>query len=189
METNLLKFCGLGLLAGLLALAVRRDLASYRIPNLLVFGGIAAALVLHALPGEGHGLLATPAGPGGILFALGGLAVGLGMLLPLYMIGASGAGDVKLMAMVGAFLGPLDATAATLASYLAGMALAVLAMARPAVFAAAGRNLRLIFWGFSARLAGLDGPRFEARNTAVKVPYSLAIAGGTIGWSGWKLWL
>ena len=175
-----LKLYGLGLLAILLALAVWRDIASFRISNRVVFGGMAAALSLHTL----H------AGFDGACFALAGLGTGLGMLLPLYLLRAAGAGDAKLMAMVGAFIGPTDAVAAALASLMAGMLLAVIAMARPAVFATAGRNLRLIFWGACARLAGVDGPRFDPQaQTAARLPYSVAIALGTLGWMGWKLWL
>jgi prepilin peptidase CpaA len=178
MQLVMLKLYGLGLLAGLLFLAVWRDLASFRIPNRIVYGGMAAGLALHALR----------AGMDGALFALAGLATGLALLLPLYLVRAMGAGDVKLMAMVGAFLGPADALAAALASLLAGMILAVVAMARPAVFVAAGRNLRLIFWGAWARLAGVAGPRFDAgTQTAARLPYSLAIAAGTLGWSARQL--
>lgn len=180
MHLILLKLYDLGLLAGLLALAVWRDLASFRIPNRVVFGGMAAALGLHAL----HG------GLGGALLALGGLGTGLAMLLPLYLVRAAGAGDAKLMAMVGAFLGPTDAVAAAIASFLAGMVLAMIAMARPAVFATAGRNLRLILWGACARLAGANGPRFDSQaQTAARLPYSVAIAAGTLGWIACKAWL
>jgi prepilin peptidase CpaA len=42
------------------------------------------------------------------------------MLLPLYVIQGTGAGDVKLMAAVGAFVGPIDAGFAMLLTFLAG---------------------------------------------------------------------
>jgi prepilin peptidase CpaA len=180
MHLHLLKLQVLGLLAGLLALAVWRDLASFRIPNRVVFGGMAAGLGLHAVQG----------GFDGALLSLGGLATGLALMLPLYLVRAAGAGDAKLMAMVGAFLGPTDAVAAAIATFLAGMILALVAMARPAVFATAGRNLRLLFWGAFARLAGAQGPRFDSpTQTAARLPYSVAIAAGTLGWMTCKAWL
>jgi len=180
MHLLLLKLYDLGLLAGLLALAVWRDLASFRIPNRVVFGGMAAAFCVHSL----H------SGVDGALFSLAGLAVGLGMLLPLYLVRAAGAGDAKLLAMVGAFLGPTDAVAAAIASFAAGMILALIAMARPAVFATVGRNLRLMLWGACARLAGAQGPRFDSQaQTAARLPYSVAIAAGTLVWCGCKAWL
>ncbi|MEG0884092.1 MAG: prepilin peptidase, partial [Janthinobacterium sp.] len=87
------------LLCILLTGAVWHDMRSRRIPNGLVFGGALAALLLHAVLTPGAGGLGLPA-------ALGGLALGLALLLPMYMLRALGAGDVKLMAMVGAFIGP-----------------------------------------------------------------------------------
>jgi prepilin peptidase CpaA len=188
MDLDLIRICGLGPLAGLLALAVWRDLASYRIPNAVVFGGMATALALHALLPQGYGFLASIPGAAGMQFSLSGLAVGLAALLPLYLMRAAGAGDAKLMAMAGAFLGPTDAFGAVVATYLAGMALALLAMTRAAVLAAAIRNMRLIAYGAFARLAGVDGPRFDSRtHTAAKLPYSLAIAAGTLAWTGWRI--
>lgn len=177
MDSSLVKLCGLGLLAGLLALAVWRDVASFKIPNALVYGGAAAALALHGVAGEG------------LPFAVAGLAVGLAAMLPLYLIGAAGAGDVKLMAMVGAFLGPVEGFGAALASYLAGMLLALVAMARPAVFGSAMRNLRLISYSVFARAAGMPAPAFNAQSgSAAKLPYGVAIAAGSLAWAGWRTW-
>ena len=41
-----------------------------------------------------------------LLWSLAGMGVGLISLLPLYAIGGMGAGDVKLMAGLGAWMGP-----------------------------------------------------------------------------------
>jgi prepilin peptidase CpaA len=175
MDASLVKLCSLGLLAVLLALAVQRDVASFKIPNALVAAGMAAALALHGMAGEG------------LLYSVGGLCAGLALLLPLYLVGAAGAGDVKLMGMVGAFLGPVGALGAALASFIAGMALALLAFMRPGVYAKASRNLRLIAWGAVARLAAVGGPRFDAAtDSAAKLPYSLAIAVGSLAFAGWR---
>jgi prepilin peptidase CpaA len=134
-----------GVLMALLALAAVLDVKTGRIPNWLVFGGIVYALAYNAF---------VPLYPRdvGILFALGGLAVGLLALLPLYLLRAMGAGDVKLMALVGAFIGSTATIASVLATLLAGGVLAVVLALR------------------ARRLAG------------VKMPYGVAIAGGTIGY-------
>ena len=79
----------------LLALAARCDLASRRIPNRLTLAGGAAGLLLAASQG-GWGALGEA--------ALGGLA-GLGVLLPVWLLGGMGAGDVKLLGAAGTFLG------------------------------------------------------------------------------------
>jgi prepilin peptidase CpaA len=98
------------ILVGLLGIAVVSDVFRHRIPNLLVLLGISFGLAAHFIDNGAGGL-----GDG----VLGALA-GFGMFLPLYALGSMAAGDVKLMAMVGAFLGPYEALWATLFSLIAG---------------------------------------------------------------------
>lgn len=97
-------------LLALLALAAVIDYGQHRIPNLLTGGGIAAGLAL-ALTSGGSGALGS---------ALAGLAVGGLALLPFYAKGAMGAGDVKLMALVGTYLGPLTTVLAVGATLIVG---------------------------------------------------------------------
>lgn len=98
------------LLLGLLGVAVVSDLRSHRIPNLLVVLGLALGLAgqtyASGVSGLGNGML--------------GLLIGFGVFLPLYALGGMAAGDVKLMAMVGAFLTPQGALWAALFSLIAG---------------------------------------------------------------------
>jgi len=72
------------------------DVWSRRIPNWLTFGTFAGGICMNAWL---HGF-------GGASNALAGAALGLALLLPFYAIRAIGAGDVKLLAAVGALLGP-----------------------------------------------------------------------------------
>ena len=114
-----------GIMCGLVCLLL---IASYfdwqqrRIPNLLTLGGSCCGVLLHAFI----------AGLDGVLFALAGLTVGFFCLFPGYALGKSGAGDVKLLAASGSFLGPLSALVAGVACILAGAvsALAVACLAR-----------------------------------------------------------
>jgi prepilin peptidase CpaA len=101
-----------------LAAAVVTDVRTRRIPNWLT-GAIAAGGFGLAFGGGS----VTPAQ------AALGLGLGLALMLPGHVIGATGAGDVKLMAAVGAFLGPGLVFRAFLYSALAGgvIALAVAA--------------------------------------------------------------
>ncbi|WP_137885347.1 prepilin peptidase [Pseudomonas sp. 2FE] len=98
------------LLLGLLVIAVVSDLRHHRIPNLLILLGLALGLAGQAYEG----------GIGGVGNGLLGLLVGFAVFLPLYALGGMAAGDVKLMAMVGAFLTPHDALWAALFSLIAG---------------------------------------------------------------------
>jgi prepilin peptidase CpaA len=97
-----------------LAAAVAIDVRTRRIPNWLT----------GAIAGAGFGLAF---GGGGVtpFDALLGVLLGLALMLPGHMIGATGAGDVKLMAAVGAFLGPGLVFRAFLYSALAGGAMAL----------------------------------------------------------------
>jgi prepilin peptidase CpaA len=90
-----------GVLFALLVVASVSDYRSYRIPNWLTVSGMAFGLIYNT---------AYPLMPGaGFRWSLGGLVLGLLTMLPLYVLKAMGAGDVKLMAMVGAFLGVPEA--------------------------------------------------------------------------------
>lgn len=159
-----------GLLGFLLVAAAWQDCYRRRIPNAIVFPGAMLALVLHSLLPDGLGPVQ----------ALAGLGVGLAAMLPLYLLRSLGAGDVKLMAMAGAFLGLRGAIGAVLLTWLAGMLLAVLVALRSGVLARAGRNLRIIVQAFGAKLAAAEGPTFDARaDSAARFPYSVAIALGS----------
>lgn len=166
-----------GCLGGLLAAAAWHDFRAYRIPNAIVFPGTLLALTVHAaLPG-GLGLAA----------GLGGMMIGLAALWPLYWIGAAGAGDVKLMGMTGAFLGPVDAVGAALATVLAGALLAAAWALKAGVMRRAAENLRVILCSMLARFAAAHGPSFDPRrDAAARMPYSLAIAAGTALWLAFR---
>jgi prepilin peptidase CpaA len=172
MDTTLVSVAGPGVLAVLLGLAVRQDVASHRIPNAIVAFGTAVALFLHTL---------LPAGIG-FTSALAGLGIGLAAFLPLYLLRAMGAGDVKLMAMVGAFLGPLDAFVAVLFTLLAGGLLALGYAIKARVLGQLVYNLRVILY------TALAGAKFDPRaDSAARIPYSVAIACGTGAWLLWKV--
>jgi prepilin peptidase CpaA len=99
------------------------DYRSKKIPNRLTVPGFLAALVFHAVVGaveagwSGMGL--------GLLNSLAGFGVGFGILLVLWLIGGGGAGDVKLMGAVGAWLGPKPTLIVFLVSTVFVMVLSV----------------------------------------------------------------
>jgi hypothetical protein len=101
-----------GVLLALLVAAAVSDYRTYRIPNWLTMGGILFALVYNAV--------VPPVWHAGWTWAPAGLLLGLGAMLPMYAIGAMGAGDVKLMAMIGAFLGVSATMQALLFSVVTG---------------------------------------------------------------------
>jgi prepilin peptidase CpaA len=147
-----------------LATAVYTDLRTRRIPNWLT-GAIAAG---------GFGL-AFGGGTVTPLQALLGLMVGLLLMLPGHVIGATGAGDVKLMAAIGAVVGPDLALRAFLYSAVAGGVFAIVVAARRGVLATTLQDTtRLVTAPAVARQA------IESSSRANRFAYGPAIAVGTL---------
>ena len=111
------------------------------------------------------------------------VAVGLGLLLPMYAMKALGAGDVKLMAMVGAFLGPRPVVFAVLCSLLAGGVLALaVALCRGTLRQSMANARQLLLQGWLRAAAG-EVPRVGAPAVpGGNLPYAIAIAAGTAIW-------
>jgi prepilin peptidase CpaA len=152
------------------------DWRSRRIPNLLTLGGMLAGFALQA---GFNGLDGTQA-------ALGGWAVGFALLIPGYALGQTGAGDVKLMASAGIFLGPATTLVAGVSSILVGALLALLI----ALFGRGaspwrrfGNMLRcLLVTGKAAYV-----PPQAGEVMALGFPYAVAIAAGTVLALYWSL--
>ncbi|MDB5733147.1 MAG: Type prepilin peptidase TadV/CpaA, partial [Variovorax sp.] len=101
-----------GVLIALLIVAAISDYRSFRIPNWLTLGGIVFALFYKTM--------VTPSSFRELTGAIGGMLIGFGVMLPLYAFKTMGAGDVKLVAMVGAFLGASNVLYAILYTFIAG---------------------------------------------------------------------
>jgi prepilin peptidase CpaA len=91
------------------------DLQTRRVPNWLTLGITALGISLAATHWTDRSIAA----------ALGGFAVGLLVMLPGHVVGATGAGDVKLFAAVGTLLGPAGIAAAFVYTAIFGGALAL----------------------------------------------------------------
>jgi prepilin peptidase CpaA len=169
------------LLLGLLTTAVWHDIKARRIPNALVLPGALAGLALQGLLPAGGGFYTTPFGALGLLLGLAGMALGLALLLPMYMLGTMGAGDVKLLAMAGAFLGPQQVLGAGLLTLLAGGVLGLAVAAQRGDLARIWNNLRTML--LSTVLRGMGGGRVSVDAPATptgQLPYAIAIAAGTV---------
>ena len=107
------------LAAGLVAATVI-DLRSRRIPNELTAAMTSIGIALAVSGTSGVSLGAS----------LAGFCLGLLLMMPGYALGATGAGDVKLMAGVGAIVGPALVLSAFLFTSVAGGVLAVMVASR-----------------------------------------------------------
>src|SRR5438309_8848697 len=107
-------------LIAVLAVASAADLRARRIPNALTFPAAALGLVLHA----------AFFGLDGLRESGQGLGLGLAMLFPLFVLRWMGAGDVKLMAAIGALKGPEFVFYACLWAAVFGGAFAIVGLVR-----------------------------------------------------------
>lgn len=174
-----------GLLAAFLMAAVGVDLKSRRIPNTLVLLGLTLAVLLHA-----WAMLqdAVPLAGDATWSPLAGAATGLALMLPLYLLRAMGAGDVKLMAMVGAFVGAPTVVTAVVYTLLAGGLLSLAFMFGRGVAAQTFSNLRYLLTDWMVRVGSSQGAQFAPLvNTAARLPYAVAIASGTVAALLWPL--
>lgn len=141
------------------------DIRTRRIPNVLT-GSMAAV-----------GLGFAAAGVSGISVgaSLAGLLLGLLLMLPGHLIGATGAGDVKLMAAVGAVIGIHLIVKAFLFTALAGGVLAI-------AVALQRRRLGATLSGTSRLIASPAGARQEIQGAtrASRFAYGPAIAVGSL---------
>lgn len=165
METPTIRLIGL---LALMAVAVLVDIRTRKVPNIIVTAGALVGIASSFLPGSI-----------GLVPSLGGLSVGLVMLLPMYMLRVMGAGDVKLMACAGTFLGVKATIFATLFAVVLGGVLAILFSAFSGTFRQTVTNLKLFLVQSLVRVAGGEMPKSDDMPISVgRMPYSLAIAGG-----------
>jgi prepilin peptidase CpaA len=161
-------------LFALLAVAAVIDYRTMRIPNWLTVGGILVGLLLSTM-NSGRPL-------DGFLRALAGMAVGLVVLLPFWMLRVMGAGDVKLMAAVGAFLGFPAILYAVLFTFITGGVAAVaFALAHKASRRMAD-NVGAIVWSMALSSMTGTSPAASLRQVGSigKLPYAISIGIGTI---------
>ena len=156
-------------LCALAVTAVLWDLRTRRIPNVLTASGVLIALGWRAV--EGPAPLAA-----GVLAA----AIGLGLTLPLVLVGALGGGDMKLMAAVAAFVGPAALPTLLLVTALAGGVLAFIVALRRGTLVEILLHARALL---APRGPGSAPRRTLATPGAVAVPYGIAIAAGAL--AGW----
>lgn len=169
------------LVLGLLGVACAYDARWRRIPNWASVGGLLSALGWHAAAPSGNGVFASASAGGlGLGASLAGTAVALVVFLALYALRAMGAGDVKMMAALGAWFGLPAVLWLVLYVLIAG---GVLALARILSFGVPARsvmsNLKTMFGGGRGPDAAAGHGRSDPLGmTADRMPYAWALALG-----------
>jgi len=141
------------------------DLRTRRIPNILT----------ATLAATGLGLAAAGFGHVGLGASLLGCLLGLAFMMPGHIFGATGAGDVKLLAAAGALLGPTDTIYAFLYTAIAGGVLAV-------AVAVMRRRFTQTLTSAGALVSGSEHARMEIESASSdnRFAYAPAIAIGVV---------
>lgn len=153
------------MIAVIVATAAVIDVRTRRVPNALTGS---AALLGVALAAAGLGRVA-------LVSSIAGCGIGLALMLPGYLLGGTGGGDVKLLAAVGTLLGPGGTLRAFVATAIAGGVLAlVVSIQRRRVRATLAGTARLV------ESAGANRAEIEDLRAGNRFAYAPAIAIGAI---------
>ncbi len=161
-----------------LIVAAYIDGKELRVPNWITFpmvlSGLAYSLYAGGLGNTESGLV------GGLL----GMIVGLACLLPLYAVGGMGAGDVKLMAGIGAWLGVKVTIYAFCVSTVVGAIIALGMVLYRNNFTKHYANFLMILteWMAVKNPKELAGIAAERKSSMLLLPYGIPICIGSIGY-------
>ena len=148
--------------------ATREDLRSRRIPNVVTGPALLLGIAAHWVFG----------GNRAAVLALGAAIVAGGILVPGWLMRFMGAGDVKLMAAIGAWLGtPRSGLYAVLFSLVAGGIISVVVAARRGILMRTVRDAALLL---PKTAAGAMGTGLPPATSGVYVPKALAFLAGSL---------
>ena len=157
-------------LSAVLIVASVNDLRFQKIPDLLTYPVMLIAVGCHVVMN----------GLNGLLFSVGGLALGIAVFILPYLMGGMGAGDAKLMGAVGAILGAKGVFVAFLFTAIAGGIYAlILFMVRRRAFKGFWQRqaATLKTFIFTRQFIPIPGDSNEKKP---KLCYGVAIALGTL---------
>jgi len=145
-----------------------------RVPNWMTYPLVLTGLVYGACAGGWEGLG----------HSLVGMAVGLACLLPLYAVGGMGAGDVKLMAGMGAWVGATTTWYAFCVSVVVGALMAVAMAAHRGKLGHHTTNFMIILheWLNVRDPRKLAAIAAERKPSMLLLPYGIPICIGSIAY-------
>ena len=156
-----------------------------KVPNWITFPMVFSGWIYSATFAQAHFGIAWYEGLG---WSLAGTIVGLLTLLPLYAIGGMGAGDVKLMAGIGAWVYVTHTLYAFAVSGIIGAVLAVIMV----LYRKAWGKHQGQFWMILNEIMTVKDPEKLAtiaakrKSSMMLLPYGIPIAMGTITYFAWS---
>ena len=153
------------------------DWRSRRIPNWLTVSGFAVGVLVNVLA---SGLI-------GLKTSLLGAGLGLLLLLPFVFLRSLGAGDWKLAAALGAFVGSEALVALLMGSIFVAGIMALVLVIYKRRFKQTLRNI----WGMLTSMLAFRMPSAEVsldNPESLKVPYGVALALTTLLFGAGKVW-
>lgn len=150
----------------ILLICIYTDVKSRKIYNKVIFPSLLFAFTINAFIG----------GWDSLLHSFLGFLTGLGLLLIPYLMGGMGAGDVKLLALIGALKGVHFVLITSLYMAIVGgiIAIAILLFRKGAV-----ERFKNIIFFLSARRSGVKVPLLLNKDSLkATYPYGVAIAAG-----------
>jgi prepilin peptidase CpaA len=148
------------------------DYRTQKIPNWLTVPSAIAALLFHLVSGGGTGFL----------WALAGFAVGFALLILPWILGGGGMGDVKLLAALGTWLGPIGILPAFGLGAACALIMAIILMVVSTFTAGISSTERRFLNRGGAATAGV-APRKYKR----VLPFAVPVAVGTWLVLAWML--
>jgi len=152
------------------------DIWTHRIPNIILWPALTLAFLANSLL----------AGLPGLLDCSLGLLFGLAILFPLYFVGGTSAGDVKLLGVVGAFLGTKGVMIAGFATVIFGGVLGLLFIFWRVIEPILLTQIAQLAHEAEAAEPRATGTTTRNSSRSVEIPYAPAIACGTY-FSLWHL--
>ncbi|GGK59312.1 A24 family peptidase [Amphritea balenae] len=160
----------------LMAVVILIDMKWHKIPNFICLSFLSIGLAVQLI---NDGLI-------GLIYGTAGVACGFLLFLPFYILKGMAAGDVKMLASLGAILGPQETFFAAMFTLIIGGILALVILLYKALFHVGFRKTLDILHSYLDSIQifiatkTIVRPNHQAQElTNTRFPYALAISAGS----------
>lgn len=165
------------ILLSILMISFYTDFRYLKIYNAVLFPGVLLALGFNTWQG----------GMGGLVFTVKGLFLGVALLYLPFLLGGMGAGDVKLLAVVGAFKGTYFVFYSFILTAILGGVISLILLGLkgrlPQIAVSIGRSLKVLIF---SRFTVWNLSTLNENDRGTSFPYGTAIVLGSL-WTYWVI--